>query len=115
MMGNRLDYGDYVPDGCGGFIRLTGDEALLQEALFRLTCRRGSFPFLPELGSRLYSLHREKPAQMELLARQYAQQALAALPLTVESVTVRLLADGQVQLHFALRRNGQTDYLEVRV
>ena len=50
----RLEQGDYVPNGAGGFQRLEGAEALLQRVLFRLTARRGQFPFLPELGSRLY-------------------------------------------------------------
>lgn len=57
----RLEQGDYVPNGAGGFQRLEGAEALLQRVLFRLTARRGQFPFLPELGSRLYQLGREKP------------------------------------------------------
>ena len=62
-MENKLIGGDYVPDGAGGFVRQTGSEALLSQALFRLTCRRGRFPLLPELGSLLYTLDREsRPA-----------------------------------------------------
>ena len=49
----RLREGDYVRDELGGVERLTGGEAVLQRALFRLSARRGAFPFLPELGSRL--------------------------------------------------------------
>ena len=41
---------DYVPDGNGGVASGRGGEELLDEALFRLTARRGSFPFLPEIG-----------------------------------------------------------------
>ena len=52
MTENLLRGGDYVPDGFGGFVRLQEEEALLERALFKLTCRRGAFPFLPELGSR---------------------------------------------------------------
>ena len=58
----QIQNGDYVPDGLGGFRRLTGGEALLQRVLFRLVPRRGAFPFMPELGSRLYLVLREKPA-----------------------------------------------------
>lgn len=32
----RLEQGDYVPNGAGGFQRLEGAEALLQRVLFRL-------------------------------------------------------------------------------
>lgn len=73
----RLEQGDYVPNGAGGFQRLEGAEALLQRVLFRLTARRGQFPFLPELGSRLYQLGREKPSAREALALQYVTEALA--------------------------------------
>lgn len=70
---------DYVADGSGGVTVLTGAEALLGEVLFRLTARRGSFPFLPRLGSRMYQLLREKPSARTSLARQYAAEALADL------------------------------------
>ena len=72
--------GDYVPDGKGGVCRVEGGEALLQRVLWKLSIRRGSFPFLPELGSRLYTLGREKPSVRPALARQYVAEALADEP-----------------------------------
>ena len=48
--------GDYVPDEMGGLRTVEGAEEVLQRVLFQLQARRGSFPFLPELGSRLYRL-----------------------------------------------------------
>ena len=74
-----IQNGDYVPDGKGGFRRALGSDELLQRALFKLTARRGSFPFLPELGSRMYQLRREKPSAWGALARQFAVEALAGL------------------------------------
>ena len=68
--------GDYVPDERGGLRTVEGAEEVLQRALFQLQVRRGSFPFLPELGSRLYLLPRERPGAREALARQYAVEAL---------------------------------------
>ena len=47
----KLVNGDYLPDGRGGLQQ--AEEEILQRALSRLTARRGSFPFLPEFGSRL--------------------------------------------------------------
>ena len=73
----KLEQGDYVPDGAGGFERLDGAQALLARVLFRLTARKGQFPFLPELGSRLYQLGREKPSAREAMALQYVTEALA--------------------------------------
>lgn len=84
-----LKNGDYLPDGKGGFVRATGGEELLQRVLFKLTARRGSFPMLPELGSRLYELPRQKASEWEMLARQYVTEALTdERELTVTEVTV---------------------------
>ena len=47
----KIRNGDYIADGIGGERRADGAEALLERALFRLSVRRGSFPFLPELGA----------------------------------------------------------------
>ena len=55
--------GDYVPDGVGGLKRVSGREALLQRVLFKLTARRGAFPFREELGSRLSRLPRLPASQ----------------------------------------------------
>jgi phage gp46-like protein len=85
----QLENQDYVPDGTGGVVGLTGGEELLARVLFQLTARRGSFPFLPTLGSRLYLLRSAKTGQWESLARQYVTEALADEPsLTVTDVTV---------------------------
>ena len=70
-MENLLRDGDYVPNGFGGFTRLYGAQEVLARALFKLTCRKESFPFLPELGSRLYELGREKPAAREAMAKLF--------------------------------------------
>ena len=74
------------PDGC---------------VLFRLTARRGSFPFWPELGSRLYQLGRLPVAERQGAAEQYVAEAMAQMPeLTVTAVTLeddRLRVELQVQ------------------
>lgn len=89
-MGLSLRNGDYVLDGTGGLRRAEGREALLERVLFRLTARRGTFPFLPELGSRLYQLRRAKPVQWDSMARQYVAEALAGeRELAVTEVAVR--------------------------
>lgn len=74
---NQLREGDYRPDGAGGFRQASGAEEALERALFLLTVRRGSFALLPELGSRLYLLPREKPSAREAMGAGYAAEALA--------------------------------------
>lgn len=71
---------DYAADENGGVAVVQGGEELLGEVLFRLTARRGSFPFLPQLGSRMHRLQREKPSAWDGLARQFAAEALSGLP-----------------------------------
>lgn len=83
-----LRNGDYVPDGNGGFLRAEGTDELLQRVLWKLTVRRGSFPFLPDLGSRLYLLPREKAGGRTALARQYVAEALAGEALEIDGVTL---------------------------
>jgi phage gp46-like protein len=86
----KLIQGDYVPDGRGGLIDLGGGQEVLARVLYRLTARRGSFPFLPELGSRLYQLGREKPSERPALAAQYVAEALREeADLAVRSVELR--------------------------
>ena len=82
-----LKNGDYVPDGVGGLRRVSGKEELLQRVLFRLTARRGGFPFREDLGSRLWQLGRLPAAQRLSAAEQYVTEALAdEAGLAVESV-----------------------------
>ena len=85
---------DYVPDGNGGVAVVQGGDELLGEVLFRLTARRGSFPFLPGLGSQMHLLRRAKPWSRESLALQYAVEALEDLTeVTVTGASVQQEGD----------------------
>ena len=89
-MAMRLLEGDYVPNAWGGFETVRGGEALLQRVFFKLKARRGSFPFLPELGSRLHLLTRERPSNRRSAAEAYVREALAdERDLTLTGLTVR--------------------------
>lgn len=106
---------DYVPDGNGGVVGLTGAEEILARVLFKLASRRGAFPFLPELGSRLYLLRGAKPGQWESLARQYVVEALKGEPsLSVTRVTV-YSEDERIWVEAELYDTGQTLTVSVDV
>ena len=110
-----LKNGDYRPDGKGGFVRVVGDEELLQRVLFKLTVRRGSFPLLPELGSRLFELLRYKERQRESLARQYVAEALKDEDnLTVEHVAVTPVSGG-LRVKVFLKKHGSMLNVTVEV
>ena len=112
-MTDLLHRGDYCPDGRGGIARIDGTWALLSEALFRLTCRRGSFPLLPELGSRLYRLHAEKPSARDMAARQYAAEALAELDVTVTDAKVTMTDRDTALVRVTLSDGGEEMTIEV--
>ena len=98
---------DYVPNGAGGVVALTGAEEMLALVLFRLTARKGAFPFLPGVGSRLHLLRNAKPVQWESLARQYVAEALAGEEsLAVAGVTVYAEGD-RLRVEVSLDWNGQ--------
>lgn len=111
----KLNAGDYVPDGCGGFLRQTGYDALLGQALFRLTCRRGSFPFLPELGSELWRLKSCKNGSLEAAALSYAAEAVFPMGLTVTQVRATPAAEGTIGLDIQLAYGNDTATVEVTV
>ena len=115
-MGLCLRSGDYVPDGTGGLCRAEGREALLERVLFRLTARRGTFPFLPELGSQLWQLGRLPAAQRQGAAEQYVAEALAAEPdLEVDQVSLAESGDGRSAVTAELIWRGESLAVTVEV
>ena len=81
-----LREGDYVPDGQGGFSAATGAAQVLERVLWKLTVKRGSFPFLPDLGSRLHLLGRIPQKERQALAGQYVAEALQDEAVAVREV-----------------------------
>ena len=102
----ELRNGDYAADGAGGLRRVEGREALLQRVLFRLTARRGTFPFWESLGSRLWALGQAPAPQRRAAARQYVTEALAEEPVTVEDVTLEEGPEGTAAVTARLRYEG---------
>lgn len=116
MVELTLKDGDYVPDGRGGFRRSEGDEALLQRVLWKLGVRRGSFPFLPELGSRLYLLPRAREGERLSLAKEYVAEALKdERGLVVETVELRETGQGSAALQVGLRQGARSVTAEIEV
>lgn len=103
----ELKNGDYIADGVGGLRRVGGREALLQRVFFRLTARRGSFPFWEDLGSRLWALGRVPAPERRTAARQYVTEALEAEPVTVEDVTLEQGPSGVAGVTARLRYEGE--------
>ncbi len=94
--------GDYLSDEAGRFRRVDGSDELLQRVLWKLSIPRGSFPLLPDLGSRLHQLSRSKLAQQGALARQYVSEALSTEP-DLEVTNVMLEQDGTMAVSLTWR------------
>lgn len=107
--------GDYVPDGVGGLRRAEGDEELLCRVLYKLSVKRGSFPFYPKLGSELYRLGREKKSAWALSAREYVTTALAGENVSVEDVRVTEGENGTLDVTITLAHEGKSSALTVTV
>ncbi len=103
-----IENGDYVLDGKGGLVSAEGSAALLQRILFRLTVPRGSFLPLPEFGSNLAYLTREKPSTWQALAGQYIQEALEGEDdVTFEAVELVAQEGGKVTLQVEMTYQGE--------
>lgn len=111
----RLKNGDYLADGLGALVRAEGDEALLERVLFRLCARRGGFAPLPELGSRLHLLGRERPGLRQTAAQQYVAEALAQEDVEVSQVTLTQGVGGAAELMVQLRTKTAQWQLTVQV
>ena len=104
----KLKHGDYVPDGVGGLRRVFGQEELLQRIVFKLTARRGMFPFGEDLGSRLWQLGRLSASQRQSAAAQYVAEALEnEKAISVESVELSSPEGGVARLKAALKYEGE--------
>ena len=101
----KLKNGDYVKAG-GRLEKAEGREALLQRVLFKLTARRGRFPFREDLGSRLWRLGTLPRQQRQAAARQFVAEALAEEPVSVEAVTLEE-GDGVMALTARLLYEGE--------
>ncbi|MBR3641715.1 MAG: hypothetical protein IKN53_06795 [Oscillibacter sp.] len=91
--------GDYVTAEGGRLVRAEGAQALVARVLMKLTARRGSFPFMADFGSDLWTLGTLPCTAWQSAAEQFAAEALAdEEDLRVESVTVSGGKEGAIAL-----------------
>lgn len=111
----KIKDGDYLPDGAGSLLRVSGDEELLERVLFCLSARRGGFAPLPQLGSRLHLLGREKPGARQTAAQQYVAEALADEAVEVTQVTLSQGTAGAAALTVKLRAKDEQWQITLQV
>lgn len=103
--------GDYCLDNSGNLSTSTGSQEVLERILWKLTVHRGSFPFLPTLGSRLYLLGREKASTRQSAAEIYVAEALADEEVDITEVS---LIDDTLVIYLLWQGESLTATLEVQ-
>ena len=112
----KIQDGDYVPNGIGGLETVYGTSALVQRVLFRLQARRGNFPFLADMGSRLWQLSALPTAERDAAAKQYVAEALENEEgLSIKGVTLKDNGDGTAALTAELSYGGENLSVELTV
>lgn len=113
----KLVNGDYVPDmemGTG-FETVTGIDEIFQRVLFKLKVQRGSFPLIPDLGSDLWKIHKEKKSNRESAAFKYIAEALQnESMINIKNVTVSDTHDG-IKVDVKLQYNDETASLSIEI
>ncbi len=112
----RIENGDYVPDGMGGLQVAEGVESALQRLMLRLTVPLGTYLPLPEYGSRLHLLSREKPSLWEAMAYQYVREVLVEeSSLSLDYLEISVLGEGEIGLTLHLLWQGEEATLTMSV
>ena len=81
-MDTAICSGDFLLDGRGRPVVISGMQEILQRALIRLTVQKGSFIYDPELGSRLFTL-KSTSGDLQKQATNLVREALSRKPYTM--------------------------------
>lgn len=115
-MDTLIKDGDFCLDGRGRPVVLEGVDELVQQALLRLTTKKGAFALDTTLGSELYRLRGCGRERMAALAQGYVEQALLPINgLSVEGVQCAFTPEGGVKLDVYLKANGAQSLVSLAV
>lgn len=116
MIDYELKNGDLVRKGLGDIKVIKSIESKKQSIAIRLNVERGSFIYDETLGSRLKSLLREKPSNINSLADAYVREALEAEEdIIVDKVEVKWLDKKKILILVFFIWNEISDRVEVIV
>ena len=107
--------GDYVMNARGGVETVSGRDELLQRIKYKLTARRGAFPLMPALGSRLWMLRSLKPSERRGAAEVFIREALEnENEIRLENVVVTA-TDENIRVEISFAHSGGTIEMTLRV
>lgn len=94
-MDTALNNGEFLLDVRGRPVQISGIQEILQQVLIKLTIKKGSFIYNPNLGSELHTLQLTKD-NLQANALMLVKEALKdMLEVVVENVNVELTNDGE--------------------
>lgn len=115
-MDTLLVGGDHCTDSRGLPRTVEGVEERIQQALIRLSIRRGSLSGEPRLGSELHKLTGSPSDALDRLALSYVQEALAPMTdLAVRGVVVEKSSRDTLAVEVTVGYRGREYQLEVEV
>lgn len=94
-MDTAINNGDFLLDSRNLPFTISGVEEILQRALMRLTIKKGSFIYDPNIGSKLYTL-KASSGNIQAKALCLVREALSDMTqVIVDNVSVNLTNNGE--------------------
>lgn len=104
----KLADGKYLRGDKLGVAQVSELEELLQRIEMKLKIRRGAFLPLPDYGSRLHLLSRERPSNRQSAVRQYVLEALAdENEVELDSLELMLGTEAEMRLSLVFIYKGE--------
>lgn len=113
-MDTQIKDGDFVLDGRGRPVVVTGLKEILQQIMIRLTVKKGSFVYNPNLGSDLYKLY-QYSSDLESQAFLMVHEAISDMEdVFLENVTITQDDNDSItNLNVTVSINSNKEELEV--
>lgn len=114
-MDSAIDNGGFAVNESGKPYMIDGINKALQQIRMCLEIKKGSFVFLPSLGSELWKLDASKP-YLSKQAEMFVKEAVIGIEnIEINSVTAEVSEFGSIKVTVAVGYMGKTANLEVNV
>ena len=115
-MDTLLKDGDFYLDERGCPVKIEGANELVQQAVLRLTTRKGAFALDKSLGSELYRLRACGKEKLASLAEAYVAQAVLPVNgLELQKVQCEATAQGVLRLDVYIKLLGEESLITLTV
>ena len=114
-MDTAISNADFLLDGRGRPVVISGMQEILQRVLIRLTIQKGSFIYDPDLGSRLFTLKSTR-GDIKQQAINLVREALSPMTeVTVEDVVIDRVGEENLSMKVILSTNNETGEVAIKL